>query len=122
MCIGSKALTLSLPHLLGSTLQAIIHQLLAVNANLAADNDQGENALHKLAQNGFFAQVSALLPHKPALVDQPKAGGMLHMASQGNFVELVEVLQSNGADNEKADWQVSLKPDVLAMPNEHAKQ
>ena len=108
MCIGSKALMLSLPHLLGSTLQAIIHQLLAVNANLAADHDQGENALHKLAQNGFFAQVSALLPHKPALVDQPKAGGitMLHMASQGNFVELVEVLQSNGADIEKADWQV----------------
>ena len=90
----SKALTSSLPHLLGSTLQAIIHQLLAVNANLAADNDQGKNALHKLAQNEFFAQVSALLPHKPALVDQPKAGGitMLHMASQGSFVELVEVL------------------------------
>jgi len=67
---------------------------------------------------------SALLPHKPALVDQPKAGGitMLHMASQGNFVELADVLQSNGADSEKADWQLSLKPDVLAMPNEHAKQ
>ena len=24
----------------------------------SADNDQGENALHKLAQNGFFGQVS----------------------------------------------------------------
>ncbi len=47
---------------------------------------------------------------------------MLHMASQGNFVELADVLQSNGADSEKADWQLSLKPDVLAMPNEHAKQ
>jgi len=86
------------------------HECHDMNANLAADNNQGENALHKLklAQNGFFGQVSALLPHKPALVDQPKAGGitMLHMASQGNFVELVQVLQSNGADMEKADWQV----------------
>ncbi len=65
MCLGSKALTSSLPHLLGSTLQAIIHQLLAVNADSEADNDQGEHALHKLAQNGFFGQISDTWPKNP---------------------------------------------------------